>query len=174
MFEFKLILYELSTSWPLITAFLILLFILGCILYIGIKNFKVRDGKIKIYGLLLGLEEKDILAISSAIVRAFLIIFSLIVYQNNINMYLVMIGIISALLIVFSLKNVVYEIINTVALIAIIYFSNQLSNYLINIENSNAVMLIKIVLICFGILYTTYIFLKEIEDITSNHENINE
>ena len=171
---FELMLYDLSTSWLFIATFLILLFFIGIAIYMVTKDFKLKDGKIKVYGLLLGFRNIDVIYISMIIVRTFIIIYSLVVFNKNVTMYLIMIAMISIIFIFSYLKNIFYEIINTGALMAIVYFANQLNEYLIHIEESNSIKIIKLILICFGVLYTMYIFFREFEDIVTEHENINE
>lgn len=170
----ELVLYNLSSSWLLITTFLILLFIIGCTIYFFTRKFDLRDGKIKTYGLLLNMTNKDIFVLSTIIVRSFIIIYSVLLYQENIYMYLAMIAVISLVLIVATFKNIIYEMINTVALMALVYFTHTLNNYVIEVESSNSILIIKTILISFAILYTTYISLKGFEDITTNNKNINE
>ena len=174
MVDLELILYEISGAWMLIASFLIILFLTGCILYIITKDFNFKGRKIKAYGLLLSISDKNIWVASMMIVRTFLIIFPALVYQENQNMYLIMIGISSFFFLIFYLRNIIYEIINTVALIAIVHFIYQLDNYLIEVEDSFAIQIIRLILMSFAVIYAIYIFLKEFEDITTSHENINE
>lgn len=170
----ELILYNLSSSWILLTIFFIVLFVIGCTIFLLTKKFNLTDGRIKLYGLLLNINDKDVIILSVIIVRAFLIIYSILFYNSNIYMYLTMIGIISIILIIVSFKDIIYELINTCSLMALIYFNHTLSNYVIEVENSNSVQMIKIILITFAILYTIYILLRGFEDITSNNKNIKE
>lgn len=170
----ELVLFNLSSSWLLITTFFVLLFIIGCAIFFATRKFDLRDGKIKTYGLLLNMTNKDIFVLSIIIVRAFIIIYSVVMYQENIYMYLAMIAVISVVLIITTFKNVIYEMINTIALMALIFFTHTLNNYVIQVESSGSVLIIKTILISFAILYTTYISLKGFEDITTNNKNINE
>ena len=170
---FDLVLYNLSTSWGLMAAFLSFIFIVGCVLYIYTRKFKVEGKRVKAYGLLLNMKSSNILVVSIIIVRTFLIIYSLVTYNQNIWYYILMVGLISLLLIIVYFKNIIYEVINSVALMTIIFFNYQLSNYLMNIENTSSIVIVKGILISFGLLYTIYLFLKEFEDITEKHENIN-
>lgn len=170
----ELILYNLSSSWLLITVFLILLFLIGCTIFLLTRRFNLREGKIKIYGLLLNMDDRDILILSLIIIRSFLIIFCVLTNSGNIYMNLTMIAISSFLIICVTFKDMIYELINTVSLIALVYFNNTLNNYLIEIESSSSVQIIRIILVAFAILYTIYILLKGFEDITSNNKNINE
>lgn len=172
---FELILYNLSTALGLMTTFLVLLFIFGCITFFYIKDFNVNNNiKIKIYGLLFIVNKKDILAISIMFIRTFIIIYALIMCNLSLSFYITMIVIISILFLIFYFKNVIYETINTVALSIIIYFNYQLNDYLVSVDNSTLVQIVRIILIAFSILYTIYLFLKEFEDITTKHKNINE
>ena len=170
---FELILYNLSTSWGLMASFFVFIFIIGCIIYVYTKKFKIEGKRVKVYGLLLNMKNNNILAISIIIVRTFVIIYSLVTYNQNIIYYLLMIGIISGLLIIVYFKNIIYEFLNSIALMTVVYFNYELTNYLINIENTTSIIILKEILISFGVLYTIYLFLKEFEDITSKHENIN-
>lgn len=170
----ELVLFNLSSSWLLITIFFVLLFVIGCGIFFATRKFDLRDGKIKTYGLLLNMTNKDIFILSIIIVRAFIIIYSVVMYQENIYMYLAMIAVISVVLIITTFKNVIYEMINTIALMALIFFTHTLNNYVIQVESSGSVLIIKTILISFAILYTTYISLKGFEDITTNNKNINE
>ena len=170
----ELVLFNLSSSWLLITTFFVLLFVIGCGIFFVTRRFDLRDGKIKTYGLLLNMTNKDIFILSIIIVRAFIIIYSVVMYQENIYMYLAMIAVISVVLIITTFKNVIYEMINTIALMALIFFTHTLNNYVIQVESSGSVLIIKTILISFAILYTTYISLKGFEDITTNNKNINE
>lgn len=170
----ELVLYNLSSSWLLITMFFILLFFLGCAIYLLTRKFNLKDGKIKTYGLLLNMSDKDVFILSIIIVRSFLVIYSVSFYLENIYMYLMMIAIVSVILIIFTFRDTIYEIINSASLIAVVYFTQTLRNYMIEVDNSESVQIINLILISFAILYTIYILLKAFEDITTNNENINE
>lgn len=170
---FDLIVYNLSTSLHLMASFLIFIFIIGCILYLYTRKFKVNGKRVKVYGLLFSTKNKSIIILSTMIIRTFLIIYSIIFFHQNVYYYLVMIGIISTLMIVVYFKNVIYEILNTVGLMTIVYFNYQLSSYLVNVEKTTEIISLKVILMSFGILYTIYLFLREFEEITSKHENIN-
>ena len=170
----ELVLYDISTLWGLLASFFILLFTIGVGIYLYTKSFEMKDGKIKIYGLLLSMTRRDILIISTLIVRAFLIIYALIVSNGNVWLYIFMIGFVSAVFIVIYFKNMIYELINSIALMVIVYFSYELKFYLLNIEDSIATQIIRLILVSFGSIYTVYLFLREFEDITLEHENINE
>lgn len=41
----RLVLYNLSTLWPMLTAFMILLFVSGCALYLESKDFNLKERK---------------------------------------------------------------------------------------------------------------------------------
>lgn len=167
----ELILYNLSSSSLLIVVFLITFFILGLLTYSIISKFDLKKGRIKIYGLLLEIRDMDIFILSITVVRIFLIIYYSLIYQNNINMSLIMIGIVSLIYIVFTFKNIIYEILNTISIMAMVYFIHTLSNYLIQVSDSSSVQIIKTVLISFAIMYSIYLLLRGVEDIVENNVN---
>ena len=164
----ELILYNLSSSKILIIVFLVTFFMIGLFLYWLVNRLRLEKGKIKIHGLLLGINDKGIVVLSMTLVRAFLIIFYTLVYQSNVETTLIMIGVISILYIICSARNILYEIINTGAILAVVYFINALNTYLIEIMYSSSVQIVKITLIAFIIMYTIYLLLKSIEEIIEN------
>lgn len=168
----ELILYNLSSSKILIIVFLVTFFIIGLFLYWLVNRLRLEKGKIKIHGLLLGINDKGIIILSMTLVRAFLIIFYTLVHQNNIQISLIMIGVISIIYILCSARNIIYEIVNTGAILAVIYFINTLNTYLIEITYSSSVEVVKIILISFIVMYTIYLLLKSIEEIIENDCNI--
>lgn len=168
----ELILYNLGLSWKLLVVYLITLFVLGCIWFFAINKFNLRDGKIKMYGLLLGIDNTGAFMLSLHIVRAFLIIYYSIFPSENIEFTLALIAIASIIYIVFDMRNILFEIFNTVSLIVVIYFINSLNTYMLEVENSLSVNIIKIALILFTLMYTIYYLLKNFENITTDNENI--
>lgn len=171
---FELILYNLSSSSLLIVIFLVTFFIVGLTTYWLINKVRLKKGKIKLYGLLLKISDKDTFTLSIIVVRTFLIIYCTLLYQNNVNTSLIMIAIISIIYIMFSFKNIIYEVINTLSIMAVIYFINTLNNYIMQVSNSSSVQIIKTVLIAFTIMYSIYLLLRGVEDIVANNANIND
>jgi len=57
----ELILYNLSSSKILIIVFLVTFFIIGLFLYWLVNRLRLEKGKIKIHGLLLGINDKGII-----------------------------------------------------------------------------------------------------------------
>lgn len=169
----ELILYNLISSKLLIITFLATLFTIGCIVYWSISKFRLKKGKIKLYGLLLEISDKDIFVLSLILVRTFIIMYYLIVYQQNVTMSLTMVAIVSIAYIMCNLKNILYESINAIAIMAIIYFMNVLDTYMIEVAKSTSVQIVKLALMAFSIMYTIYISLKSVEDVVSKEKDIN-
>lgn len=169
---FELIPYYLSNLKILISTFFILLFIIGCTIYVCTRNFNFKDGKIKLYGLLLHFSDKDIVILSAMVIRLFMIVYCLLTYSENIKLYIALVSVSSLLFIISYFRNLIYEVISSVSLVIIIYFNFQLKTYLVNVENTIGVYSIHLILICFALLYAVYLFLKELEELTTQHENI--
>lgn len=169
----ELILYNLVSSKSLIITFLATLFAIGCIVYWSISKFRLKKGKIKLYGLLLEISDKDIFVLSLILIRTFIILYYMIIYQENITMSLTMVAIISIIYIICNLRNLLYESINAVAIMAIIYFMNVLDTYMLEVAESTSVQIVKLALMAFGIMYTIYISLRSVEDVVSKEKDIN-
>ena len=169
---FELILYDLGLSLKLLAVFLITLFILGVIFFFIIRKFDMRNGKIKIYGLFMSINNFEAFILSLHIVRVFLIMYYSIVISEDLRLTLSLIGIVSIAYIVFDMRNIIFETLNTISIMIAIYFINFLNTYLIEIEKSMSVELVKIALISFVLMYIIYYLLRNFENITTNNENI--
>jgi len=164
---FELILYDLSLSWKLLLVYLITLFILGCALFFTIKNFNMKDGKIKLYGLLLGIDNMGIFILSTHIVRTFLVMYYAIFMSNNIKLTIMLVLISSIIYLVFDMRNILFEVFNTVSLIMVLYFINSLNIYFLEVDSTMSVLIIKMALILFTLMYMIYYLLRSFENITS-------
>ena len=102
---FELILYDLGLSWKLLAVFLITLFILGVIFFFIIRKFDMRNGKIKIYGLFMSINNFEAFILSLHIVRVFLIMYYSIVISEDLRLTLSLIGIVSIAYIVFDMVH---------------------------------------------------------------------
>lgn len=169
----ELILYYIKESASLLISFLILIFILGVIAYIAIRNFR-QDSKLKVgfYGLFLGLKNIDIVKLSIVIIKIFLVFYSvMITVRAKIIICLIMIALLSLLYIIIEPKKFVNEIVYSLMQIAMIYFVYIINSYMIEIEYSLIILIIKICLIVFTILLSTYFWLRNISDIVDNRWN---
>jgi len=106
----------------------------------------------------LGINNKGTLILSMHVVRTFLIIYYSIFVPENIELTLALIGIISVIYIVFDMRDIIFEIFNTISLMAVIYFINSLNTYMIEVEATTSIQIIRIALILFTLMYVIYYF----------------
>ena len=163
----ELILYYIKESASLLISFLILIFVLGFFAYMTMRNFR-QDSKLKVgfYGLFLGLKNVDIIKLSIVIIRIFLVYYSvMITAKEKIFICLIMIGILSIIYIILTPKKIISEIICTVMEIVMIYFIYIVNSYMIDIEFSMIILMVKICLLVFTILLSTYFLLRNIVEV---------
>lgn len=164
------ILYELSKVAWVLPIFLGIILLLSFIMYLATKNFNIHKKSVMLSGMFMGLSNKQIVMIISIFIRTFLVIFTACVYTKNILLYLVMIAISSIVFAILNYKKAILEIVSAGAQIIALYLINILTSYMIEESNDTYVLVIKICLIVFLIVYAVYFFLKNFEDIITNHK----
>ena len=158
------ILYELSKVAWVLPIFLGIILLLSFIMYLVTKKFDIHKKSVMVSGMFMGLSNKQIIMIISIFIRTFLVIFTACVYSKSILLYLLMI------FAVLNLKKAILEIVSTSAQIVALYLINILTSYMVEESNDTYVLVIKICLIIFLIVYAVYFFLKNFEDIITNHK----
>lgn len=164
------ILYELSKVAWVLPIFLGIILLLSFIMYLVTKKFDIHKKSVMVSGMFMGLSNKQIIMIISIFIRTFLVIFTACVYSKSILLYLLMIAISSIIFAVLNFKKAILEIVSTSAQIIALYLINILTSYMIEESNDTYVLVIKICLIVFLIVYAVYFFLKNFEDIITNHK----
>lgn len=163
----ELVLYYIKESGSLLISFLVLIFILGIFAYLAMRNFR-QDSRIKVgfYGFFLGLKNIDIIKLSCIVIRFFLMVYALMVTRKEIIFIsIIMILVASLIYIILSPKKIINETIYASMQIIMIYFVYIINGYMAEIGYSSIMMMIKICLIVFTILLSTYFLLRNISDI---------
>jgi len=169
----ELVLYYIKESASLLISFLMLIFVLGAFAYWSIRNFR-QDSKLKvsIYGLFMGLKNVDIVKLSIVIIRIFIVFYSLMItVKERVYICLIMIVVLSLIYIILSPKRIVNDTVCTLMELVMIYFVYIINSYMIEIEYSLIILLIKICLVVFTILLATYFLLRDINSIVDNRWN---
>ena len=164
------ILYELSKVAWVLPIFLGIILLLSFIMYLVTKKFNIHKKSVILSGMFMGLSNKQIIMIISIFIRTFLVIFTACVYTKNILLYLLMIAISSIIFAILNYKKAILDIVSTIAQIIALYLINILTSYMIEESNDPYVLVIKICLIIFLIVYAIYFFLRNFEDIITNHK----
>ena len=84
-----------------------------------------------------------------------------------------MIGMSTLIYIICAYKRMIYEIICTIIQIVMIYFIYIINNYMVEIEYTSLVLMIKICLIVFVLILTTYLFFRDIDIISQDRVDKN-
>lgn len=166
----ELILYYIVESRNLLISFLILTFILGTFAYLSIRKFK-QDKKMKIfiYGLFLKMTNIDIVKLSIVILKTFLVIYATIVTEE-LTMWLciAMLAVLTIIYIVCEYKRFIYEIVYTLVQIIIIYLIYLINHYMVEIEQANIILGIKICLIVFELILSVYLLFRNVNMIAED------
>lgn len=143
----------------------IVVLIIAAILYMMAKKFQINKHSTKYLGLLTGFKKIQIVQLSLNLIKTILIIYFVVCYQSDIFPILIMISILSLWYIITMPNKMIFETINTVAQVMLVYIINTLHSYRINICSENYIFQVEISLIVFIIFYTLGSFLKNVEDI---------
>ena len=140
-----------------------------------LKKYSVDNGKIKFYGLFLGLNNKQILSFSMISLNYILLVYSLLTF-NNINIILIAI---SSVLVILSdiilknypkgLLNILYEVISLLT----IFVNNLLFNY-ISEQESILVIICIIFVIILAVLFYSFVLFKSLNNIIIKDKFIKE
>lgn len=166
----ELVLYYIKESKDLLISFLVLMFFLGVVFFFAISNFRQdKKNKIIFYGLFLKMNNVDILKMSTILIKAFLVIYaSIVTKESQVYISISMMVIVTLIYIVCSPKKIIYESIITAVQTMIVYFIYLVNNYSVEVENTFVILIIKIFLIVFVLMFTTYLFFREIDIISKN------
>ena len=171
----ELILYYIEESRYLLLSFLILMFVLGMFAYIAMKNFQQdKKSKILFYGLFLRMNDIDILKLSTVVIKTFLAFYAtLITNELTIWLCLCMMVLSTIIYIVCSFKRAIYQVVYTVMQMVMIYLIYIINNYMLEIEYSYVILGIRVCLIVFELMLSTYLFFRDINAIAENRVDKN-
>lgn len=143
-----------------INIILILMFALGMFAYIAMKNFQQdKKSKVLFYGLFLRMNNIDILKLSTVVIKTFLAFYATIVTNElMIWLCLCMMVILTLIYIVCSFKRVIYQVVYTMMQMVMIYLIYIINNYMLEIEYSYVILGIRVCLIVFELMLSTYLF----------------
>lgn len=169
----ELVLYYITEGKSLLISFLILTFVLGIFAYMAMRNFRQdKKSKVFFYGLFLGLKNMDILKLSTVVIKSFLVVYATIVLEDTLMwMCLIMITILTVIYIICEHRRVIYELVCSSLQIVMIYFIYTLNNYMIEIENTSLILMIRTCLIVMVIILTAYLFFRDIALIAEDRMN---
>lgn len=160
-----------------IILFCIIILLLSVFFKMILIKFNPKGAKLRIYGILLGLSDKDILLFSLLTIR-YLFFFYCINYNNygtittDIHFYLLLFPIIIYDLLSKRYFTIFIDFLNTLIIYFALFSKMVFFNYFITINNVWYVGVIMSLLIIFMIIYVTYFYIKDIDYILKNNKYI--
>ncbi len=154
---------------------IIFLIILKVILLVRLKQFKLDKKKLKMYGLLLNLNEKAIMAITCVFLNYIFLIYLLVTFRDINIIYIIFtfsLVIVSGILNSKKVKIILDVLLNAINCIAIkiIYL---LYNYYNNEYMSTIVLIGLVLVIIFSFLYFTYNMFRSLNNIVAGQKYLN-
>lgn len=165
----EVVIYRLSQVADLVIICLVVTTLIQMIFYRVLKKDKIEEKDMKIYGLFMNMNALETIMLSLSVVKTITIIYGAVTVKENIIIYLI-IAISSAAMLIYNLRGLIKEAINTLAPIIILYMIYTLNNYQLEVEANNKIInIVKILLSIFVSIYAIYILLSNIEDITEKN-----
>lgn len=165
------ILYYVSANYTLVISFIAIIFGIGIYIFSVTNNYDINKKSIRYCGLLTGFSKKEILILSSIIIRTFIIIYTALIYKKDITSLLILILFSDFIYIILKPKKAFFEIVNILAQVILIYFINVLKTYRIEISDGMFVGQVIIILIGIIIIYSIYFFLRNFEELIKKEQN---
>lgn len=156
------------------TIFFVIIMLILEIIFSIIKKSKNMEKKIPIFGIFMGLSNLSIVAISALIIRYLFVLWSL--FDNN-QVSIVHLIVILSLTLIFGfilrkVKVLLLEVFSSFLLYFAIICLRILSGYLIDVRFEWYILLGKICLITFIIIYATFSLLKNINEVSLKNKYI--
>lgn len=154
---------------------LIFMISLAVIFKILLKKYSLDNAKIKFYGMLLGLNNKQILSFSMISLNYIFLVYNLLTF-NKINIIIITISLILVILSDILIKgypkgliNILYEVMSLLT----IFVNGLLYNYIID-QNSVIVVICLIFVIVLSILLYSFVLFKSLNNIIIKDKFIKE
>ncbi|MGM9882131.1 MAG: hypothetical protein ACI31S_04745 [Bacilli bacterium] len=152
---------------------LIVIISLYIILKILIKSFDPKNSKVRLYGLMQGMTNREIISISSSIINYIFLIY-LMVSFINIDVYIIIIVILLTLISDILIKNK-YIILNLIlSLISLggLKITYLIHDYIKNEYMSMWMLLLLVFVMIFVFLYLSYTLLKNLKAVVTSNKYI--
>ena len=165
------VIYITNVLFDFILSFLLAMLVLFLISKLFLKRFDMSKGKLSIYGIFLGLTEKDVFSISILTVRYIFMYWCLI--STNVEIIHLVLLILAGF--IYSLINkrffhAFFDALSSFLIYLALLSKNIFFQYLISILFDWRVLIIYILLVIFIILYSSYFFLKDVEYISKRNK----
>lgn len=158
--------YILNNYYLFIISGLLVMIISFFTLKILVKKSSVKDNKIKVLGLFINLNNRQIMSLSLLTVRYIFIVYFLLSHNNNIT-YLYFLILITLFYNIFNKKTFffIFDILNCLLYYFGIYIFNLIYHYNFNISTSWYLSVIIFLVGLFIFLYSTYFFVLNVDDV---------
>lgn len=153
---------------------LVFICVLAVTFKITLKNYNVKTGKLKFYGLFLGMDNRSILAFSCVTLNYIFLIWCTATF-SGMNLVYILITVFLILLadiVVKDFRRIPFNMLFTLINCLCIYVISLIYNYMMNQYASIFLLIVLGLVIIFVFLYFTYITFKLLNNIVLKQENL--
>ncbi len=171
------IVYYSTKLFHFLLSFFLIVLVLSLLFSIVLKKYNPKGKKLKIYGLFLGLSNKDIASLALITVRYIFFIWCLfnndyVRIDQDINFYILLISNLGFDLINQRYLNIIPNIINNGIIYVALFCKMMFIEYLETINMIWYIMIIVVLLIIFTMAYGSYFFVKDIDYLLKENKHI--
>lgn len=168
------IIYYLSQLFSFILTFFLIIILLFIIFKISLRKHKITDGKIKIYGIFMGLQNNEILSMGILTIKYIFIIWCVTGTTEQNYVYLLVMVILGILYNLLNNRfvNLLFDILNIGVIYVALTCKNLFFNYLNEVMFEWYVLLFGILVSLFVVLYVSYFFIKDLDYILKGNKHV--
>ena len=114
----------------------------------------------------------DIVKFSTVFIKVFLVFYAILVYdQTKVLICLIMIALLTLIYAVCAPKRAIYEVVCSFIQIALLYGIYYINHYTLEGDSASLLLIIKVFVVIFTLILTTYLLFRELDIITSDRES---
>ncbi len=159
------IIYYLGQLFNFLLVFFIVVVLIFVVFKIALKHSNINEGKIKIYGIFMGLKNSEMLSIGILTIKYAFIIWLIIGVNTENYIYLIILLMLSILYNIINKRflSIIFDVINSLVIYIAFVCKNTFFEYLNNVKFEWYVLILGIFICLFLFLYANYFFIKDID-----------
>lgn len=163
----ELILYYITENGMALIFCLVLMFVLEILIYIYILKFNPQSKmKVFVYGIFLGSNNMDIVKLSLLMIKSIVVMSAgIIMYSSGTYIAIWMFVLTSVIFLILIPRWIIYQIVYILIQVSLIYLIYTITRYTNEVDSSNLVIMLKIILILMLQFLASYESLRGINDI---------
>lgn len=154
-----------------ILVFVVAIILIELTLNLTLKKREITDVNMQLYGVFVGLSNKEIISLAIATLRFIFILWCILVSKEMISMFLVFLLVLCIIyhIINFSIIEMILDAFNSSLLYVSLLASNLLYNYITELNFNLPLLILSILLKVLVFVYSLYFFFKTVNELINKN-----